>query len=428
MFTSPRVIAMDDEEDHLNALVAGLHRRGIGCLPINYPEDLDNLGECSALRVLFTDLNLLRGVVDHERQIGELSSLIESTFKPSGPYFIVLWTAYPGQADRLHQYMKERLQDEYKPFDIVPLDKADYFDAQNELNDDKLLEEIGRLTERSPAFSALMNWEEWILSAAGSTAVEVRNMVNVDDRGAASPKVAGLLRMLAETAVGRDNVSSDRFGAVNEALLPILSDKISTAVALDDGQSVWSRVFDEAETPDVSDGATVARLNRMFHIDPLVGQNGGAARGAVVLLESVLSYGFFSSRFGLEENVAAERQFRCRGFQERDPQFRWVLVQAQAACDYAQGQPGPLPYYLGLDFSPINLNRNTPPMAVWTSPEFQLRDEVRILTVNARFQFSLTADRARILCPIYRLREQLLTDLVHRIHTYGSRPGMISFR
>lgn len=428
MFTSPRIVAMDDNEDHLKALVRGLHRKGIGCLPIKYPDELENLKSCSTLRVLFTDLHLLPGGNDHSRQFGELSGLIESTFKPSGPYFIVLWTAYPDQADGLHHYMKERLGDKYMPFDIIPLDKADYINAQNVLNEDKLIGDIGKLVEESPAFSALMNWEEWILAAAGSTAVAIRDLVSVDDRGEASLKVAGILKMLSEAAVGRCNVNSYMFAAVNQALLPILSDKVSSTVTRDDGESIWSRVFDQAEVSEASGEDIAAELNRMFHVDLQVDTDDGATRGAVVPLKKILSYGFFESRFGLEENVAAERQFGCRGFRERNSGFQWVLVQAQAACDYAQKQPGPLPYYLGLDFSPSNLNHNTPPMAMWKSPVFQIRGGMHVLTVNTRFQMSLTSERARVIRPMYRLREQLLTDLLHKIHTYGSRPGMISFR
>jgi hypothetical protein len=50
------------------------------------------------------------------------------------------------------------------------------------------------------------------------------------------------------------------------------------------------------------------------------------------------------------------------------------------------------------------------------------------LRVSARFPVSLSRTAARAARATYRIREQLLNELVYQAHVYGARPGTISFR
>ena len=93
----------------------------------------------------------------------------------------------------------------------------------------------------------------------------------------------------------------------------------------------------------------------------------------------------FSDEFGLDEKEAAKDQFRCKDFDPTDGRFRWVLVQAQAACDYVQRHPGSLPCYLGLDLPSAHRRSKTPPESLWSSPVFEFDGSNRLLHVNAGF-------------------------------------------
>ena len=116
-----------------------------------------------------------------------------------------------------------------------------------------------------------------------------------------------------------------------------------------------------------------------------------------------------------------------RGPRRAEDQVRWVLVQTQAACDYAQAQPGPLPFHLGLCLPASEARRGMPPAALWRSPCFDLDGKPHFLHVNARFQMSLPSAEVAEAQPLFRLREQLLNDLIYRLHSHGARPGIISF-
>ena len=165
-------------------------------------------------------------------------------------------------------------------------------------------------------------------------------------------------------------------------------------------------------------------LNRMVHLDLDVR---ASARGAVIPLPSRLQERFQAS-FSLDEMTAADKQFHCRGFTADDNRFRWVLVQAQAACDYAQSRPGPVPCYLGLEMLYPARVRSSLPLALWTSPALELDGDVRQLRVSAAFPVSMEPAEFNLGKPIYRLREQILNDLIYHVHSHGARPGLLSFR
>ena len=107
----------------------------------------------------------------------------------------------------------------------------------------------------------------------------------------------------------------------------------------------------------------------------------------------------------------------------------YVASQSPALCNYAQKQPGPLPYYLGLELNEeYKVKNKSSPDALWTSPSFESDGTSFLLHVNARFQVSLPPAVATKEKPLYRLREQLLNDLIYQAHSYSARPGKIEFR
>ena len=136
MLTSSRVVVIDDQADHMQALANGLYQHGVGCLPIHYPDDAARLKQCPNLRVLFADLHLMAGG-DDAVHFSTIGSLIQEDFQPLGPYFVVLWTKYPDKAGELMEYLETRLKDVATPFDVLALDKSRYYDDQNNLNSEK---------------------------------------------------------------------------------------------------------------------------------------------------------------------------------------------------------------------------------------------------------------------------------------------------
>ena len=306
--------------------------------------------------------------------------------------------------------------------------KRKYIDAEGVVKDTGKFEQaITQLKGGTPVLAALSDWEETVFSAAAETLSSVAMLGSKSKKSTEQKQdIPRLVDKMAIEAVGKDNVALNRFRAVNEAFLPILFDHVSDSQVQDSGP--WEKGFSQIDGDPTLTGSEAARLNWAFHIAQDIGVDGGTERGAVVPFDFASPDKGFKETFGIDRGQAAEKQFRCKNFDKSSPKFRWVLVQVQAACDYAQKQPGPLPFYLGLEFKAEDEHPNKPPAAVWTSPPFEINNEVRLLRVNCRFQMSLTIDEVKTTQPIYRLRDQLLAALLHHAHTYGVRPGVIAFQ
>ena len=117
MLTSPRIIAIDDEGDHLVGLANSLNRHGVRCFQIPFTEDLTSIQPCPDARVIFADLHLGGGALaaDHMTDFSTIGRLLEDTIKPSHPCLILLWTMYPDQAPLLRRFLEERLHGVTKP-------------------------------------------------------------------------------------------------------------------------------------------------------------------------------------------------------------------------------------------------------------------------------------------------------------------------
>ena len=128
MQDSPRVIAIDDEEAHLAALANSLARHGIPCYQIPFTDDFSSIPSCPHAEVIFADLHLGGGVLasDHMTDFSTIGAVLEERIKPSRPYVILLWTAYPDKAPGLNSFLGERLHTVTKPSGVLPLAKANH--------------------------------------------------------------------------------------------------------------------------------------------------------------------------------------------------------------------------------------------------------------------------------------------------------------
>ena len=432
MLPTPRVIAIDNESKHLAGLTEGLNQCGAACLPIHFPDETENIPQCPHIRVIFADLHLTEGpATDHNKDFSTLGGLIEESIKPSGPYLIVLWTRYPKQAEHLRTYLNS-LKSVTKPFAVQSLNKTKYLDDSTGgvKNPEALAKAIGEMIAGKPQVAALLAWEERISGAAGNTISSILELAEGKTAGTGqNQEIRRLLAILAVEAVGKEHVEEDRFRAVNDALLPILADRIASMRSREDDKSLWRDAFDKPSTRQNLSPDEAAKLNRLLHIALPTADSTGAERGTVIDLPNRFSGNKFKQTFGVAPNEAAQKQFRHLRIDDHDDRPRWVLVQSQAVCDYAQPKPGPLPFHLGLLMPSSKVGADKPPAALWTSPCFEFREENSILHVNARFQMALSPNAKAVReQPLFRLREQLLSDMIYRIHSYGARPGFISFR
>lgn len=432
MLPAPRVIVIDDEPRHLDGLADGLTRYGAACLKVYFTGETAPLKPCPHVRVIFADLHLTNGGAgeDDAMHYAVIGGLIEESIKPAGPYLVVLWTKFADKADGLQQFLN-RLHGVPRPFAVVALDKNEHLNADGSVKDPQaLLDAIIAIVRSQPQIAALLNWEEQVLGAAADTVSAIMGLATLSgDPGRYGTELARLLGHLAIAAVGQKNVDQDRFHAVNEALLPILADRVAALRAADAGEAdIWNNAF-AAESATALSQDEAGRLNRLVHVADATTAAKGCDWGAVIDLPADLAGERFTEYFSIPADAAAKDCFGCKDYLVGSGNFRWVLVQAQAACDFAQKQPGPLPFYLGLEMPASSLvGRGARPGGLWASPYFESGGVLRVLCVHSRFHISRSEKSVEGIKPAYRLRAQLLNQLIYHLHSHGARPGVISFR
>lgn len=260
---APRVIALDDVKTDLDELANALNRHGVACIPIHFQEDQDpQAPECPAVRVIFADLHLIPSLGENSRQhFSVIGNLIEEKIRPSGPYIIILWTRYPSQASALFEFLNERLENVTKPLSVTPLDKHTFL-TEDKLNDvDGLIKEVNQLVRKQAQVAALLNWEERVLDASTRTVSSILMLArNTTGATKIAEKLGQILNNLAEAAVGKQNVRMDRFRAVNDALIPILSDRLTTMIPIESDEELWRSALEVKGTSQGSSTYEAARL------------------------------------------------------------------------------------------------------------------------------------------------------------------------
>ena len=432
MFGVTQIVAIDDSEGDLRALVRGLNQLGSACLGIHYsnaPGDM-TVVPCPHVRVVITDLNLL-GLPpgSNYRPLFAAVATVLRQIRPRGPYLLVAWTRLDKEAEDLKAYLEDNLNDVTKPFNVTALEKALYIDEQGNVIDlEGLMTAIENVMASVPALGTLCDWERQILQATGETLTEVSMLGRPSKSGAEQRQdLPRLLTTIVRNSVGIKQVAAHPFRAVTEALMPILMDRVSGLYDQAASQETWSSALSYQGKPNVETGEA-ALLNKVFHFAEDIGLNQGAERGAVIPLPERLSGANFEGMFGMPELDPSHSLFRCKDFRANSDRNRWVLVQAQAACDFAQKNPGPIPFYLAMEIEESAINSgDKPPQSLWMSPKFLSIGSIRQLQVNTRIQLPLVEAEARLQPPSYRIREQLLAQLLHFAQGNSARPGIVSF-
>lgn len=432
MIVSPRIVAIDDNVDHLRALVSGLSRTGTVCLPVHFPEEAAEVAKCPSVRIIFADLHLDNSSAsgEVERHFGTIASLLTERFVPRGPYLIILWTMYAEHAESLFKYLRERSIDIPPPVKVLALDKSQHMEANQLKDPTTFVREVRRLIASESQLACLLDWEERVLGAASETVSEIVKLASGSQTTMDSEKLKQILYYLGIEAVGERNLGPDRFRSVNESLLPILADRLSALKADPAMSSAWATAFPAEKQASLS-SADAASLNKYSHIDDSDKNLKASARGAVSVVGDQYEYFWFgkTAQNGEERNLdfkdLAQKEFLCK----IDPinTARWMLIQIQASCDYAQAKSGTVPLALALEMPVSAKLKSTPPAALWLSPIYKLDGDEKQLVVNCRYQIWLPKVCINERTAVYRLRDSLLIELAHHIHNYGGRPGKISF-
>ncbi len=436
MFPGAKIIAIDDEEDDLRKVTGALKGLGLACASFQYPDEQPPADVTfGGIRLFITDINLIGGNSpgDEGRILATAISLIERIISnENGPYALITWST-----TGLHDALVARIKatgslSRRQPFFSMALDKAEF------LNDaSKLGTAIKGIFTSNAPFGAVLDWERRVSKASESVLRDLHDFAQQVSGGNPSENMDRLLSKLSVDAFGKGHAADHVFESVNEALMPILNDALNTEFFSTPPDGIWNSAvtrFDDAN--DLADDI-VAKLNTSVVLE-LSSEIKPYRRGAILEVpDEWLSDEEFTRIFGEKQSVIRGTLLKLD--EPKNP--KWVLVQAQAACDFAQGRIGPMPYLLAA-VVPASFVRKKKggldlplPASVWQSP---VLSKSKGISEADEFHFeilhgiSCQLTRARIrelnFKVLGRLKDQIVTSIGYEYHSHGSRPGFVSFQ
>lgn len=446
IFTAPRFVVVDDNFNHIRAVLDAFQSLGSPCIGVHFdPATNLNRDHFRAVRCLFLDLHLTGGQLgtDHKGDFARIQTILEDNISDrGGPFVLVMWTAHPHLKDELVAYLDKNLdpdRPQARPLLVMTVAKETFIDlTAGTVKDAKgLRDEIAAAVTANPQLAALLGWENDVLAAAGDTLTSLINLVPTDQRTSASFAVAldTILSRLACEAVGRPNVDVDHRAAVNVALAPILNDRIMNQSVSEETKDLWKKAVTRHNDTDLAQSSPkeAGQVNRMLHLAvPGAETIRPTDWGSVVAWPYAWTDDELAKRMGIKIAQMLGGEFLI----EKADRARCLprLVRVGAACDYAQNRAGPLTYFFGFEI-PENAERKKDskgePLklseAVWRSPVFITPEttEPSSLHIHVRFPLIELSNSCASWTTCYRLREQLLMNLITSASGYASRPGIV---
>jgi len=436
MFSGAKIIAVDDELEELEKIVSSLRELGLACIAYNYPDELpDETPISSGLRVLFLDINLIGGASPGQDAsvLNAPISLIERLISDNnGPYALITWSSTELHDSLIARISKTASLANRQPFYSQALSKEEYSNSPT-----RLKEAVEKIFKENAPFGALLDWEKRVCQAGETVLQDIGKLALEFEGGNASEKMDRMLSKLAVDAFGKVHVEAHLFESVNEALLPLLSDALSVQFNLESGEDIWKAAVTKHSSKNQLNQKAVSKLNTAVIFEQS-SECKAYRRGAIVELPvSWSSEDEFAKRFG-----ASPAQIRGGLLKLETPKKpKWVLVQTQAACDFAQNTVGPLPFLLAA-IVPDNHKRKTSsdgnplrlPSSVWSTPQLICDEIVKGRSFSFEIIHGIPCHITRkvldeLECKVLgRLKDQIVASLSFEHHSHGSRPGFVSFR
>lgn len=427
-------MVVDDKREHLDAIVQALAASGASTLAIKYePGEGLRASDFVGVRCLFLDLQLLSNArtSDYAQHFAFVQQLLEENISVSGgPYVLVLWTSHAEQATALSAYLETNFAQEKgyaRPLVILPLPKTDYIDLDTgtprELS--SLVEAINSRLRAEPSLAALLQWEVDVMSAAGGVLNDLVSMTPAEDGITGGVALAAVMKRLSLETVGESNLARDVEGALRSALLPLLNDRLQNLQSATNGLVEMAFSTAPATLPPLS-AQSAAEVNSRLHLDltPVTGSEWGAV--------SVLGDQFDWPSLNLDDVADFLKQMKVHTvLPSIDPaEARPVRVRIGAACDYAQRPTGPIPYVLGV-MIPADAGGKSRKLVnrspLWISPVVSFEGVFQQIAVHPRFTFAGSPKLDEKDTTVFRLKEQILMELIAAIAGHESRPGIVRF-
>lgn len=457
MISLSGIVLIDDSKEDLEIIKDSFIQSGYPCLPILYINEAENSSGIDHVnlgmikpRVVITDLNLQELQIHPKMLVSPIAEVLKK-LNLDGPYVLYFWSKNKEHVEQVMDLILNRHKDIPLPLHWGILDKTEF-----KFKPEKLKEKIEQLFTESPIFNALFSWENRVSSAAQATTDSLFKLAkSLDPKSIpdfqlkTKTKLEIMLAIIGNEAIGLKNANEEPGLAVELGLEPVLRDHIQLNYERIDNNSTWhqaaNRIGTRLDPQSYSD--VKAHLNSFYHVEELNSTSPKNKRGSWINFNS--SYlGDSTNKPRIEKNLGRsikallnEEFLNCKiGTKETRSKAhndtKLGFIELSAECDQAQRKTK-LNRYLLSAMIPIEHEqftfhgtekRDTAHAGIYRLPKIIVDEKEYIIKVSFMYQVGAIPDFNKWLgTPIFRLKDQILSDISFRASQHLTRPGITRF-
>ncbi|MEN3950287.1 hypothetical protein [Iodidimonas sp. SYSU 1G8] len=445
MIIAPRIIAVDDNIEHLRALEQAFDGLGGLCECIEF-ERANNrtVPFATGVRILFMDINLLPGAAANlgPRTFSPIVTIVRKLISPNnGPYALVTWTANGAAHEALTNYLEEHLAEDLRPCATYCLSKDGHLD-----DPPRLMEKLRDLHGDIPGLAMLLDWERAVTNAADRSVLQIAKLSGRYGRQRGDA-VAQAVQAISRASAGAAEADRNPFRAFTRGMSAVLTDQMDSSAPVPNTETAWKAAL-QASPPPAPDDQQRAALNTFFHIENSP-DNAGSALGAIFDAPFALVKNYLGPAMKTKQAALLSKEFvplkqnrleTNQAKQAFSKACKFRFIQLGAPCDHSNGKLRVLDGLLAVAISESAFDdtdlknggqfRDTPAKSEWLfqTPPLLAASRRYVLLVNLRFRIGLPLSQTLKLKRVGRLREALASEIATHSANFSTRPGIIEFR
>lgn len=456
MISLPSIVLIDDTKSELDELQRRLNLSGFPCFPIEYQNDNpDNLSGIDHVnlkmikpRIIITDLNLQEQPIDVIQLVSPIAEVLKQ-FLLDGPYMLYFWSKNEQHVEKVLELLFQRFPEIPCPLHHGILSKTEFA-----AHPDTLKDKLENLFSENSIFNALFNWENRVSSAAQATTDSLFNLAkpsnpeNIDDfQIKTTNKLQTMLAVIGNETLGTKNAKEEPEVAIEQGLEPVLLDHIRSNYKLIDSD-IWLTAASGIGAQQTAEKSVKAQLNSFYHVEKLEPDAPKDKRGTWVALSSAYfedtkNAGKIINNLGQATKTILHEEFldnRQGSKAERDNArnaTKLGFIELSAECDQAQRKTKLHKYFLSamipIEYEPFTFfgdeqKRGTAHDGIYRLPNVVVDGQEYIVKISFRYQVGTKPDFNKWLGnPVFKLKDQILTDISFRASQHAARPGIIRF-
>lgn len=464
-------VVIDDSPEDLLGISTALAKKGISTIPIHYKgaaEATDAYAACKGAadalpRIIITDIQMNDGGREPSRtDLGNVAKCLEAVASGvDGPYMILAWTSIPNHFSSLKAYVETYFA---KKGVLLPI----YFDSicKNECKPSggdtycsvTIFSKFEGHLETQLQLRALLHWERTVLNSAIASVNDL-----LDSSAKSGEEVGALLKTLAIGVAGKNLVGFES-AAVNEALSYLLKDKVSQLSLNASSKQVWKNAI--STSPTIVADSAKHHLNSLLHFDKtpsdtitcpgdmwVLGQEENffeliAGGDNKIHLEKLREEFFVFDGDGYSLDMRIRKAKKVDYKDKLKAQYKSeytepkkkakksseiIAIEISPVCDFSNKKKALKTLVLGVIVSKEFLSEK---VFIKSSDSIIIcpilkDDKEYVLAISAKYVLSMADKKFNETAlenkKILRVRESILQSWIHKISSYNSRIGTVSF-